>query len=290
MRKMNAIIILLILVGLLGACSQPAAPEVASTEPGTVEVTANETEETTAPTEPPVEDTAREMIRRGEYQEAYDLLQAAEETEEIRYLKLRAEIGQVTEGSMVILGTYEQDNDRGNGGEPIAWVVVKTDGDRAMLLSLYCLDTQPYHDVIDGTTTWEDSTLRKWLDEDFLNAAFDETERQFLLETELVNPDNPVYNTEGGENTLDRVFLLSLDESYTYLTEELRRAPVTAYAVARGCFISYNGTGWWWLRSPGVYTRDAAHIDATGDISEYGYIVHRPGWAVRPAIWIDLSV
>lgn len=300
LNRIRCFFLALMVICLLCACTAPAAqpdgtqvtearlpePTGESTEP-TQETTEPETE---APTEPPVADTAREMIRLGEYQEAYDLLQTAEETEEIRYLKLRAEIGEVTEGGMVILGSYEQDNDHENGGEPIAWVVLKTDGDKAMLLSLSCLDTQPYHDVIDGRTTWAESTLRQWLNEDFLTAAFNQTEQQFLLETELANPDNPVYNTQGGENTLDRVFLLSLEEVYHDLPQNLRYAQVTEFAKSKGCYLNASGNGWWWLRSPGVYSRDAAYIDSVADISEYGYIVHRPGWAVRPAIWIDLGV
>ena len=110
-----------------------------------------------------------------------------------------------------------------------------------------------------------------------------------MLETELENKDNPAYGTPGGSNTVDRVFLLSIDEARALSREQLL-APVTAYTAHRGGTVNAMGNGWWWLRSPGVYSRDAAYVDALGKISEYGYIIHRSAWNIRPVIWVDLSV
>lgn len=290
-KKIRILVLLLAVAALLAACGTHAEEPVEETTlPVETTLPPETSEPTEPPTEPPVEEVAREMISRGEYQEAFDLLETAERNPETEHLRMRAMMGDVQVGQEIRLGHYEQDNIEANGAEEIAWVVLTVEDDKALLVSLACLDTQPYYEEIDIRTTWAECTVRTWLNEEFLSKAFDETELEFLLETELVNADNPVYGTPGGENTLDRVFLLSLDEAYTYLTDELRCAPVTAYAIAQGCYISYHGTGWWWLRSPGVYTRDAAYIDALGEISEYGYIIYRKSWAIRPAIWIDLSI
>lgn len=59
-----------------------------------------------------------------------------------------------------------------NGAEQIEWMVLAVEGDEALLLSKYALDTQPYHDV-EVDITWEKCTLRTWLNETFLAAAFD---------------------------------------------------------------------------------------------------------------------
>lgn len=253
------------------------------------EVREPETEEETQIAEPPVTDQARELIRGGAYEEALFLLEE-ESGDEAQLLRLRAGLGDVQVGDQVSFGRYEQDGIGDNGTEEISWIVLAREDDRVFLLSTACLDSQPFHDVIDGYVTWEECALRTWLNEDFCNAAFSETEQKILAWTELVNADNDYYGTAGGENTVDRVFLLSVDEVNEYLTAEQRLATVTEYAKDLECFSNGLGRGWWWLRSPGKYSRDACYVGADGKVSVYGYVVHRPGWAIRPAVWIDLSV
>lgn len=295
MKKMKACLAAVLILCILCACGRTQAEQTdaAVTETQAAEtiqaIPETEPPETAAPTEIPVLEQARERIRNGEYQEAADLLKE-EQGEEAELLRLRAGMGDVAVGDQLALGRFEQDDESENGTEEIVWTVLEVQEDQALLLSLRCLDTQPYHDVLHGQTTWAESTLRTWLNGEFCDAAFSETEQKLLTETELENKDNPTYRTPGGENTQDRVFLLSLDEVRTYLPGELMRANVTDYASNRGCFRNASKNGWWWLRSPGVYSRDACYVDADGKIFEYGYIIHRQGWAVRPAMWIDLSV
>lgn len=292
MIKLRYLILLLAISIVLCACGNTGTA-AESSEPTSepTEATVESTEAPTEPTEtePPVTDVAREMIRNGEYQPALELLES-ESSEEAAFLRLRAGLGDPAVGDQIILGSYEQDGDSENGAEEIQWIVLARDGDKALLLSLYCLDTRPYHDVMDGAVTWAESPLRTWLNSEFRDAAFSGTEQQLLSETELVNSDSATYGTPGGENTVDRVFLLSLDEAKLYLNEETKLGAVSQYAISKGCYVNWGGNGWWWLRSPGIYSRDAAYVSAVGEISVYGYVVHRPGWAIRPAIWIDLSV
>ena len=296
LKKISMLMVLALLLGILVACGHSEVePTIVPTEP--VPVTETPTEAPTeiptetpteAPTEPP-EAVARELIREGKYEEALAQLENVG-SEEAELLRLRAGLGDVAEGDEVIFGCYEQDNDLENGAEEVSWIVLKVEDNHAWLLSRDCLDTLPYYDVFDGRSDWEHCTLRTWLNEDFLNAAFDATEQKLLLETELVNKDNPAYHTPGGENTVDRVFLLSLDDAYTYEGTSLMIAKVSPYAENKGCYANAGKAGWWWLRSPGKYTRDACYVDAVGKPSHYGYVLHRDGWAVRPAIWIDLNV
>lgn len=293
MRKIGYVCLVLVLACLLWGCSGEAepnettAPEMQATE--TVAPTTEPVIETEPPTEP-VGDRAREMIRSGDYQGALDLLESEEGNEETEFLQLRAELGEIEVGGQIMLGSYEQDGDMENGPEEIAWIVLAKEDNRAFLLSLYCLDTRPYHDVIDGAVTWAESPMRTWLNEDFCSSAFTDVEQRLLAETELVTPDNPMYHTPGGENTVDRVFLLSLEEVETYLTKEQCLGQVTQYAIKKGCYYNASFNGWWWLRSSGTQRRDACYVDAMGKASLYGYVVHRPGWSVRPAMWIDLEV
>lgn len=305
MKRFRYLALLLALLCLLNACAtapvqSESIPTESQTLPETTEAPTTEetqpvpeTTETTAPpeTEPPTEpavDVARELIRCGDYESALALLEY-EEGEEAELLRLRAQLGDLEEGEQVTFGHYEQDNDLENGAEKIVWVVLAVDGEMALLLSLSCLDTQPYHSK-ETKITWADSYIRGWLNGEFCDAAFSATEQQLLAEALLENKDNPTYRIPGGEDTLDRVFLLSLDEVNTYLPKSLRYAHVTEYAYAQGCYRNASLNGWWWLRSPGVYSRDAAYIDSVAKVSVYGYVVDRPGWAIRPAVWIDLSV
>lgn len=118
----------------------------------------------------------------------------------------------------------------------------------------------------------------------------------------VVNEDNPKYGTEGGNNTTDKVYLLSIGEvtnpsygfcgtSSTY--SESRRLKTSDYAHARGIWISTNsndsGNCCWWLRSPGWGTDVAAGISSLGYVDRDGYNVDTISDAVVPALHTNLS-
>ena len=77
-------------------------------------------------------------------------------------------------GTVVEFGRWEQDGDL-SSTEPIKWVVVSNDGDKAVLFSEYIIDQRAY----DGAN-WAESGLRSWLNGTFLNSAFTEAERSRL--------------------------------------------------------------------------------------------------------------
>ncbi len=291
--------VLLAFALLLGGCGANAVPaQEAAPAPEETPVPVSEpaepspTPEEIVPTpEPDPLEKARELIRAGSFAEAGELLASLPQDGETAALRLRAALGDPQAGDLLSFGRYEQNNKSDDGPEPIEWVVLTREGDRVMLLSLYALDSMPYHDVHYGNTTWKDCALRAWLNTEFLEAAFDETELCLLAETVLQNPDNEVYGTPGGEDTADRVFLLSCDEARAYvLGTELAMARVTDYGTARGGSHIWDGMGWWWLRSPGIHSYNASHITNEGILSQYGYIASRPHWVVRPAVWLDLGL
>ena len=80
---------------------------------------------------------------------------------------------------------------------------------------LNILDCQPYN-TESTEVTWETCSLRQWLNNDFYNTAFNESERKLIETTTLSNPDNP-FGGKGGNNTDDKVFCLSMEEVYSYL-------------------------------------------------------------------------
>ena len=94
-----------------------------------------------------------------------------------------AEAAGVQVGSIVTLGSYEQDNNFRDGAEPIEWIVLAAEQDRALLLSLYCLDCIEYNNVSRGWKPWAGSLAREWLNGDFYQAAFSQTEKNSILST-----------------------------------------------------------------------------------------------------------
>ena len=200
-----------------------------------------------------------------------------------------------TIGNTVSFGTYEQDNNTANGKEEIEWVVLATEGDRSLVISKYALDCQPYNTKYTNVT-WETCSLRKWLNDTFLNAAFSK-EEQAMISTMTVSADkNPDYSTSPGSSTQDQIFLLSIPEVKRYFSsDEARKCVPTAYAIAQGAdtsnkySVSGKATCWWWLRSPGFSSSSAAYVYFDGSVSSYGRNVSLVYDAVRPALWINLA-
>ena len=133
----------------------------------------------------------------------------------VPYTVEMAAIANASVGDIVYFGNYEQDSNFENGTEPVEWYVLdKADGE-ATLLSVYLLDCQPYHEDYEDIT-WENCTLRSWLNSEFYNTAFSAEEQQVIINTNIINEDNPYYGTEGGNDTVDKVWLLSLGEVERY--------------------------------------------------------------------------
>ncbi len=207
-----------------------------------------------------------------------------------------------TVGNYVTFGRYPQTS-AGNDSTPIEWLVLERDGNKALLLSRYGLEPQPYNTVFTDIT-WEKCTLRTWLNGTFLNKAFTTQEQTGILLTDVNNSSSQGYGkwyTSGGNNTQDKVFLLSYAEAKQYLgvtydnsiNMESRVTP-TAYAHQQGANISSSNktakgqaAGWWWLRSPGDYQLNAAVVFTDGSL--YCRYVAGDDGCVRPAIWINLE-
>ena len=205
-------------------------------------------------------------------------------------------------GSIVEFGRYPQTAED-TDSTPIKWIVLAVDGNKALLISKCGLDAQPYNRE-SARITWDTCTLRTWLNGMFLNKAFTVQEQAVILLTNVDNSRSQCYsgwNTGGGKNTQDKVFLLSYAEANKYLgvtyensnNTKSRVAP-TAYAIKQGAYTSSSnktadGTaaGWWWLRSPGGNQNFAAFVYIDGSLSDRD--VRNDSGCVRPALWINLE-
>ena len=211
----------------------------------------------------------------------------------------------------VYFGNYYQSND--STKEPVKWRVLSNTGGQLFLLADQNLDVFQYH-TEEETVTWETSTMRSWLNgygassntggdngtdytgDNFLDAAFSAKEQNAIVVTAVVNDDNPVYGTDGGNDTNDRIFLLSISDvsNRNYFPSYTNFSTNTAYVAGGGKLgKGMNGTGepdWWWLRSPGFYNWQAAFMDwEDGSPVTDGNPVNNKTAAVRPAFNLNLS-
>ncbi len=183
--------------------------------------------------------------------------------------------------------------------EPIKWRILSEEGGEALILCEMIIDSQEYYDnsstrTINGSTVYANnyaySNIRTFLNETFYNTAFTSLQKELILLTEVdnsarsTNPDNDsTYynsgtNTYACENTSDYIFLLSVQEvtksAYGFSTmvsdyDSVRQKKTTDYAQCQGAYTctdsSYEGNGWWWLRSP-LYN----HSNLARDVYYYG--------------------
>ncbi|MCL2079972.1 MAG: DUF6273 domain-containing protein [Oscillospiraceae bacterium] len=181
--------------------------------------------------------------------------------------------------------------DGSNGGDtPIAanigdvipfggynWRVLDVQGGKAFIISEDILERRPYHEP-GGRITWENSTIRNYLNSEFLS-SFSQADQAKISETTVINNNNPTYDTPGGNNTVDKVFLLSIYEAGRYFENDSAR-------------IAYDSDGeavWWWLRSPGDYSYYAAFVNNVGYLNHNGGNVNNNIPGVRPALWLNLD-
>ena len=210
--------------------------------------------------------------------------------------------------------------------EPIKWRVLRKNGNDVFLLANVALDNQKYNtDYTD--ITWETSSVRSWLNgynasvnqprtdyssKNFINIAFTSAQRNAISTTNVVNANNLSNGTIGGNNTSDKVFLLSESEVYNTDTaakygfvkddnidDEARISQCSTYAHAMGIGryyniieendTKYNGNIWWWLRSPGESGNCATGVYDHGGVGRYGNEVDSSMNGVRPALHLNLS-
>ena len=200
-------------------------------------------------------------------------------------------------GSTVFIGHYEQDNDKTNGMEEIEWVVLANNGKTATLISKYVLDYKPYNNKSQSfywLKTWEECSLREWLNNGFMSNAFSEDEQEMLETIKVSAHKNPrpddILSSDPGKATWDTVYLLSIKEAEQLFDSDMTRyCEPTAYAKAKGVkWDEENGGCWWWLRTPGEYNAKAAGVSSYGSISYRGVDVDCSE-AVRPVVVIRLE-
>lgn len=196
--------------------------------------------------------------------------------------------------------------------DPVKWRVLNNADGRLFLLSDRILDYMKYNEIQAGVT-WETCTLRAWLNggitnggkkennyeytnNNFIEEAFTDREKNAIVTTTIINDDNTDYNTLGGEPTDDQVFLLALKEvvntDYGFANDNSglnnRIIKNSDYTNSKGASCNtIFGSGDWWLRSPGSSGR-AATVPNNSIVSSAGTLVDSDE-GVCPAMNVSLN-
>ena len=215
-------------------------------------------------------------------------------------------------GDTVLMGKYHYDKD--GTEKPIEWIVLnKKSNGTVFLLTKYAIELKSYHNKRDPVT-WADCSLRKWLNEEFFDTAFDADEQDSIKVTEVTNNPNPVYGTQGGMDTRDRIFLLSIAQAGKYLdsgktgiekltilnpfskVDEARVVKMTPYVSEKfdkrfpGASRKRNNqASSWLLRTVGNTQLAIANVIEGGSISALGSWIDLEYTSIRPALWAELT-
>ena len=178
----------------------------------------------------------------------------------------------------IALGAWPQGE---NGeSEPILWRVLAVTQEEALLFSEYVLGNgwihRPYEEYPAFDAAWNRTDMYQFLNGEFYEKAFAETEKLPLLYAE----------------ELGTVFLLAADDlknkAYGFSSDKSRMGYGTPYALANGLFKYSNKSSPYWTRSRS--TTLSSGVRCTKVEGALGYIrceVENEGW--RPALRLSLA-
>ena len=196
--------------------------------------------------------------------------------------------------------------------DPLQWRIL--DPTKGLVVCENAIDSQPYNNYIYRSSSeyygnssyannWVYSSIREWLNNDFINTAFTDAQKQNILSTENCNLN---YKSLTGEtkthkydsaDTVDKIFLLSYDEALNWVdygfsistdASETRVAYSTDYAKCNGVGLNARQEVCWSLRTSGnrsdriclVRPDGSIYTDYSGSESFVGTTV----MGIRPAL------
>ena len=208
------------------------------------------------------------------------------------------EIQPLITGNTITFGSYDQDGNPMNGYEELTWRIQSKSDGRALLICDTCIEALPYNEQI-GDNLWGNSSIRKWLNEEFYESAFSSEEKSVIAESEIMtgrlsDQDGHTYGELYGENetTMDRVFIPDLSDI------GLEDKPINVSAAALNSFTANNVhygqdefQTMFWIRNPyGEYYNYACGYDSEKK-EGHDYVFSSDTFAlVRPAIYVDTKL
>lgn len=150
------------------------------------------------------------------------------------------------------------------------WYVLKMENGKALLMKKKAMTKFQYNNNYEAVT-WEESSIRSYLNVEFIHETFTEEEQKSLVLTDVKNADNPTFGTDGGKDTKDYVYLLSVDDIKS------GSLPIPSFS---------SNT---WLRTPGANQLSTVFLSNNGAIMDYGYSVTSEEISMHPVLWFYLD-
>ena len=171
---------------------------------------------------------------------------------------------------------------------PIEWFILEEKEDCHLLISRYLLDIMPYNNN-PYAVTWETSDVRRWLNGRFYSTAFNEEERDRIIQVRIDNSTASVkatWEADSGSDTNDKIFLMSHHEAEDIygLKEKEKTAYPTGYAITRK-----NEDGiWYWTRTIGRRPNMVVSLNSgSNSVSRIcHYFVNNEEGGIRPSMWV----
>lgn len=175
---------------------------------------------------------------------------------------------------------------------PIKWNLLKGIENEYTIMADLALDTLEYNNyvvsqTIDGqivySNNYEHSSIRKFLNDDFYNLAFNTAAKEFIVSSLVKNETDSDYSSN---NTSDNVYILSEEEYKLYLNSQTFKA--SDYSLALGCE-KVNGNVSCLLRTPYLENSTGSLYVNTEGVVVYDY-VNKTSNGIIPVITIKIAL
>lgn len=192
-------------------------------------------------------------------------------------------------GDYITFGKYEQDNNESNGKADIEWLVLDKKDGKLLVISKDILSTAMFISNSqygnNNWAKWDESQIRREMNVEFYNDAFNEDEKKRIAVTKVLPGKNPYYGIDPGGSTEDKLFLLSVDEVLKYFPSESDRKCSMSKYVEECKYSSFAGM--WCTRTPGRSNSTAVAVNCNDGsiLYEGAYSLNYIGY--RPAMWIS---
>jgi hypothetical protein len=188
------------------------------------------------------------------------------------------------------------------------WRIIDMRDNAILIITEEIIEHRAYHDAY-CDITWADCAMRKYLNGEFYD-KFSDADRSRIIPTLNKNPDNQWYGASGGVDTVDNIFILSMDEAVCRYFGDSSSKLYNPGKNQRYWFerkdennrkrsaIFKGHTTWYWLRSPGRVNKKAVYVHGNGNIGIQGNNIFRANiddfyhegvkymGGVRPALWL----
>jgi len=286
----------------LVACAQNSSPDAGEELPGTIieerSIAVEEYDELQAESDYLNEESDLNLTE--DYTEEYIAAYIDYNKRQEELALLKSSMDSIEEGDLIRFGGHD-------------WRILDIQDGKALILSDKILSERRFRTSVprvvaqDPHITWEISPFRRYLNETFYEETFIEDEKILIVETQITTNSNLWFGASGGNDTIDKVFLLSVEEVVNYFGDsgQLNDVPDMMNPGRREAsyiddqynevrIAENNETGiasLWWLRSPG-YSLEASHVLHDGRIYmglHYNEHLYTIFGGIRPALWLSLE-